>query len=792
MGCINRKTIFIFLAAILTTISSHHSAYAEKVIMGYFPFWALYRDGKTLSDIDTRQLTHLIYSTAILDEKGNVNKADSFSDTQKQLVFHDGTRVNGNYEAVPVLKRFHPNLKTLLSISGWGDSNNYSDVLADPEKRARFYQTALKLKNDYKFDGFEFDWRFPITGGYEQNSKRPDDLVNFKLFLSEFRALCADCVLAATLSEQPHNRPGWNYPEIATYIDYFHLMSAAFHGTWGTRTGHRAPLFVDPAHPLLNISNVVDELLEQGLPSEKLIIRVTSEALGWENVPSENNGLYQVFEGVSLGTWDDQVSGPTGLIAYREIISKIGSPDFINTWDDASKVHSLYNSKTKQFISYESEQSLKYKLNFINSKNLGGIAFWELNSDADGDKALLSIIYSYFNGWDATYYQIKTWVIIFLPWFILAISIWLLTLAGVKWSSKKRKAKKELSTHKKISFALKALPEHLDQIIYLSMSPPDSLRDKMQPDQLMALEKLTEKSVMARSAFAPLTRTSKPPRVIELGSDQKQTNDAATIESESEHIVSRGHVASSEHIASEEPPVVDATTDEALLSLERFTHLISDTNNLEKMMETMFTFISSDFRVKGITLWNEDDLVEQQGTEQVLSEFTRQQQTLQLSDDRVKALISNPEMSGYQITLEFQTPLTPSEEAYFRGLGNQVIFARQQFRELAKQPQLLLELYEIARRKDKLLYIKGEKGYSGIHAEDLKSPLFVFSRLRALRMYFPELLVQVHRSYLINPNSVTRAVKKDSGFHLDLKGHSVPIARSFLAKIKGDYPAWFE
>lgn len=776
----SRKALLFVSVVIFTTASFSGPVFAEKVIMGYFPFWAHYRDNKSLSDIDTRQLTHLIYSTAILDELGDVSMADDFADLQKQLVFGDGTSVNGNYQAVPVLKKQNTNLKVLLSVGGWGHSNYYSDVLVDQAKRARLVQTSLKLKEDYGFDGFEFDWRFPITGGYEQNPRRPEDLNNLQFFLSELRLRCPDCILAVTLSEQPHNRPGWDYPRIAELVDYFNLMSATFHGTWGARTGHRAPLYADPVHPLLNVSNVVDELLEQGLPPEKLIIRVTSEAIGWENVPNKNNGLYQVFDGVSLGTWDDQVSGPTGHIAYREIIPKIDSSDFIKTWDEASKASSLYNPKTKQFISYESERSLKYKLNFISDKNLGGIALWELNSDADGDQALLSVVYSYFNSWEATYFQIKTKVIASLPLFGLAATIWLLTLAGVRWSNRKRKSRKELATHSKISFALKALPEHLDQIIYLSMSPPESLKDKMEPDHVMALETLTEKSVVARSAFAPLTRSAADtPQIIELPHDQS---------SDPEVIVA----APSEQVLDTVDQEVVVSADEALLSLERFTHLISDTNNLEKMMETMFTFISSDFRVKGITLWNEEEQIEQQGTEQVLAQFEGDNQTLQLSEDRVKALISNPEMSGYQITLEFQSPLTPNEEAYFRGLGNQVIFARQQFRELAKQPQLLLELYEIARRKDKLLYIKGEKGYSGIHAEDLKSPLFVFSRLRALRMYFPELLIQVHRSYLINPNSVTKAVRKDSGFHLDMKGHSVPIARSFLSKIKGDYPHWFE
>ena len=755
------------IAGLLALLSnSSYSNANEKLIVGYFPFWAYYRDGQTLADVDVQKLSHLIYSTAILEEDGNVIPADAYTDLKNNIVLSDGSHVTGNYNAIKTIKSINKSLKVLLAVGGWGDFQYYSTVLSSPEKRAQFVHTVNDLLNKYDFDGIEIDWRYPVTGGYAENSKSPDDLINLEKLLIEFNKACNKCTVSMVLSEQSHNRHDWDYVSLSKYIDFFNLFSSKYSGQWGIRTGHIAPLHSDTTHPLPSISSVVDDLITQGLEPGKIIIRTAAEAVGWENVEDKNKGLHQAFDGISLGTWDEKNSGSTGLIAYREILNLEKKPEYRVQWDDEVKSSTLYNPTSKQFISYEGKKSLEFKLDFVLEHNLGGVSVWGISSDAEGEEGLISITYNKFHAWSATLYKIERALIRFGPWLSLITLIWFLTMVGYKYRSRSRAVALEKSAHKKISFALRALPQHLNQIIYLSITPPTTLIPKLSNEQQAALKTLAEKSVVAQNAFSDLTKG--------IGHLPSPSNNSTSSDSAKTN-------------TSEE-----SEADNPLLSLERFTHLISDTNNLEKMMETMFTFISSDFRVKGVALWNEGDLVEQFGNDTTAVEYDLKGELINLSNDRINALISNPELSGYQISLEFQSPLTAPEEAYFRGLGNQIIFARQQFRELAKQPQLLLELYEIAKRKDKLLYIKGEKGYSGIHAEDLKAPLFVFSRLRALRMYFPELLVQVHRSYLVNPNSVIKAVKKDSSFHLELKAETVPVARSFLSRIKSEYPDWFK
>lgn len=118
---------------------------------------------------------------------------------------------------------------------------------------------------------------------------------------------------------------------------------------------------------------------------------------------------------------------------------------------------------------------------------------------------------------------------------------------------------------------------------------------------------------------------------------------------------------------------------------------------------------------------------------------------------------------------------------------------RAQLYELGRQPQLLSELYEIASRREKIHFIRADKGYSGIYASDLRAPHYITLRLRAIRMYFDERqLLQVHRSYLVNPKKVLNASKRGrDGWVLNIGDEAIPIARQYLVRLRSDFAHWF-
>jgi chitinase len=70
--------------------------------------------------------------------------------------------------------------------------------------------------------------------------------------------------------------------------------------------------------------------------------------------------------------------------------------------------------------------------------------------------------------------------------------------------------------------------------------------------------------------------------------------------------------------------------------------------------------------------------------------------------------------------LELSPSSREEDIAYFQSLVAQIQMMRKQISELAKVPQLLSELYEIASQKGHIKYIQADKGYSGIYPCYLK------------------------------------------------------------------------
>lgn len=64
------------------------------------------------------------------------------------------------------LKNQNQNLKTMLAVGGWGDSNindKYSQLVASAENINTFVASAVQYLTQYGFDGLDMDWEYPRT-----------------------------------------------------------------------------------------------------------------------------------------------------------------------------------------------------------------------------------------------------------------------------------------------------------------------------------------------------------------------------------------------------------------------------------------------------------------------------------------------------------------------------------------------------------------------------------------------------------------------------------------------------
>lgn len=184
-----------------------------------------------------------------------------------------------------------------------------------------------------------------------------------------------------------------------------------------------------------------------------------------------------------------------------------------------------------------------------------------------------------------------------------------------------------------------------------------------------------------------------------------------------------------------------------------------------------------------------------QDQELKVSVFQEEQLIAKIGDPNIATISSSDFRIGeYKFIIESETPLEDNDRIFFQVLVGQVQMVRRALKTLAKEPTLLSELIELSTNKDKILYLKADGGYTGIYLQGKKDPSYITMRLRNIKQYFgDDYLVQVHRSYLVNPRRVIKLEKLGKmKFELTLDEAKVPVSRTYIPVLKQSHPEWTE
>ena len=161
--------------------------------------------------------------------------------------------------------------------------------------------------------------------------------------------------------------------------DFTNIMTYDF-ATGVTSEQAIIPIFMDQGSSREAVAISHETFMAQGIPVSSCGLGVAFYGRAWSGVSGENNGLGQ--EGVpGAGGFDTSY---TNLSA--NLINKNG---FTRYWDEDAKAPYLYNGDI--FISYDDEESIGYKVDYIKKTGLGGVMFWEYSSDKTG--SLLQKLY---------------------------------------------------------------------------------------------------------------------------------------------------------------------------------------------------------------------------------------------------------------------------------------------------------------------------------------------------------------------------------------------------------------
>lgn len=354
--------------------ASNKDEHKYKVVC-YYTNWSQYRPkvGKFLpEDIEPDLCTHIIFAFGWL-KKGKLSSFESNDETKDGKV--------GLYDRIEQLKKANPKLKTLLAIGGWSfGTQKFKEMSKTRYSRQTFIYSAVPFLRQRNFDGLDIDWEYPAG---------TEDKKNYVLLLKELReAFEAEAqevkkprlLLTAAVPVGPDNiKGGYDVPAVAGYLDFINLMAYDFHGKWEREVGHNAPLRAPSTdsewRKQLSVENAANMWVRLGAPKEKLIIGMPTYG---RTFTLANPKVFKVNSPATGGGKAGEYTKESGFLAYYEVCEMLKS-GAAYVWDDEMKVPYLVHGD--QWVGFDDEKSIRYKMNWIKENSYGGAMVWTVDMD---------------------------------------------------------------------------------------------------------------------------------------------------------------------------------------------------------------------------------------------------------------------------------------------------------------------------------------------------------------------------------------------------------------------------
>ena len=239
------------------------------------------------------------------------------------------------------------------------------------------------------FSVVDFDWEYPGGGGNAGNASSANDGANFALVLEQLRAELDGLesqnggnyevsIATAGGSEKLANL---NLSGIDPYVDFYNVMTYDFHGGWENQTGHQAAMTGDSNN--YDITTAVSVFEEAGVDLSKLVMGAPAYTRAWGGVEAGGTFGYQ-----QSGTGAEaEGSFEAGVYDYKDIVTDVITGQTDLYWDDDSKAAFVYNGD--EWSSIETTATIAGKAAYVQEKDLGGMMFWALSNDAEGELSLV-------------------------------------------------------------------------------------------------------------------------------------------------------------------------------------------------------------------------------------------------------------------------------------------------------------------------------------------------------------------------------------------------------------------
>lgn len=335
----------------------------EFVVIGYVPGYSGVLDETA---IDAGKLTHINYAF--------VNVRDSMAWLENIAID------TVNFSKLNRLKTTNPDLKILFSVGGWSWSENFSDAVLTESSRRKFAKSNVAIVERYDLDGVDIDWEYPGMKG-QDNIFRAEDKENFTLMFKSIReeldalSLKTGKAYQLTTAIPCFTRfiEGTEMAKAQQYLDYINLMAYDFYVS-GDTAGHHSNLYPsEDYYKEQSGDRAFKEYTKAGVPAEKLVLGIPFYGRSWYMKTTDHHGINRRV---------DSVGRAGGYTFVKD--SMAVRPGFARHWDENAKAPYLFNSETRQLVSYDDEESVAIKCAYVKEKGMAGVMFWQYASDPKG------------------------------------------------------------------------------------------------------------------------------------------------------------------------------------------------------------------------------------------------------------------------------------------------------------------------------------------------------------------------------------------------------------------------
>lgn len=317
--------------------------------MGFAPYWNL----KKLNPESLVNITHFAYFNLLLNEDGTIyTKVNKQEEDPAYTNYKRLLSGNINRGSKPLIITFMPESQSALH-----------GIVGSVIVREKTIETIAQILNESGATGVNIDFE-PV------GDTPPSVKDNFTIFIKELRAKLPSTQLSISIYASAAIRPRlWDLKSLEPYADYFVVMTYDYTMPTSNVAGPNSPLRGSGdmfEHDI--IKNIAE--ITRHTTSSKILLGIPFYGYEWDTVdaskysPAQARGSLASLERVQQMIDDKTLE----LIWDRNSLTPYGVAS------ESGQISQIY---------FENETSIRLKLEFVKSANLGGIAIWALGYEGN-------------------------------------------------------------------------------------------------------------------------------------------------------------------------------------------------------------------------------------------------------------------------------------------------------------------------------------------------------------------------------------------------------------------------